>query len=73
MDLTYRAEDFTRAIPVADYIERFPDAERFAACCRECGNYNRSWCCPPFDFDVPIAPGAFFVAITFFIFYNFSC
>ncbi len=52
MELTYRAEDITRTIAVADYIARYRDAERFAACCRACGNYNRSWCCPPFDFDV---------------------
>ena len=51
-NLTYQAEDFTRSIAVADYIAQYRDAERFAACCRGCENYNRSWCCPPFDFDV---------------------
>lgn len=51
-NLAYQAEDYTRSITVADYIAHYRDAERFAACCRECGNYNRSWCCPPFDFDV---------------------
>ena len=51
-NLAYQAEDFTRSIAVADYIAQYRDAERFAACCRGCGNYNRSWCCPPFDFDV---------------------
>lgn len=51
-NLNYQAEDFSRSIAVADYIEHYRDAERFAACCRGCENYNRSWCCPPFDFDV---------------------
>lgn len=48
----YRAEDFARTLPAADYIARYRDAARFAACCRACPNYGRSWGCPPFDFDV---------------------
>ena len=48
----YRAEDFTASLPAADYIARFRDAERFAGCCRACGNYGRSWGCPPFDYEV---------------------
>jgi len=47
----YRAEDFTTTIPVAEYIGRFRDAERFLGFCRSCRNYGRSWGCPPFDFD----------------------
>lgn len=47
----YRAEDFTATLPAADYIARYRDAERFLACCRACGNYGRSWACPPFDED----------------------
>lgn len=50
--IPYRAEDFSVTIPVADYIARFRDAERFEGCCRTCPNYGRSWGCPPFDFDV---------------------
>ena len=47
----YRAEDFTVILPVTDYVARFRDAERFAACCRACPNYGRSWGCPPFAKD----------------------
>lgn len=50
--IPYRAEDFSVTIPVADYIARSRDAERFEGCCRTCPNYGRSWGCPPFDFDV---------------------
>ena len=51
-DLAYTSEDFTLSLAAADYIERFRDAEQFAGYCRECGNYGRSWGCPPFGFDV---------------------
>lgn len=50
--LAYSAEDRTFAMPAAEYTARFRDAERFAGYCRECGNYGRSWGCPPFGFDV---------------------
>ena len=49
--IPYRAEDFTVILPVTDYVARFRDAERFAACCRACPNYGRSWGCPPFSKD----------------------
>lgn len=49
--IPYLAEDFSVALPVAEYAERFRDAERFAACCRACPNYGRSWGCPPFAKD----------------------
>ena len=54
MDFSFRytAEDHCAALPVADYIARFRDAMRFLECCRACRNYNRSWGCPPFGYDV---------------------
>lgn len=50
--LNYTAEEFTADIKVDDYIANFRFEERFMAFCRECPNFNRSWGCPPFDFDV---------------------
>ena len=47
----YRTEERTASIATADYIERYRDAERFMACCRECPVYGRTWTCPPFGFD----------------------
>ena len=47
----YTAADFTAELPAADYVARFRDAERVGGYCRECGNYGRSWGCPPFGFD----------------------
>lgn len=49
--IPYRAEDRIVILPVADYVARFRDAERFAACCRACPNYGHSWGCPPFAED----------------------
>ena len=48
----YTARDFTAELPAAAYVARFRDAERVGGYCRECGNYGRSWGCPPFGFDV---------------------
>ena len=50
-ELKYFAEDFTRTVPAEYYINNFRDREKFLESCRECGNYGRSWGCPPFDFD----------------------
>ena len=48
----YTARDFTAELPAAAYVARFRDAERVGCYCRECGNYGRSWGCPPFGFDM---------------------
>lgn len=50
--IRYTAEDFTAELPVADYIARYRDAERFIGYCRECPNFGHSWGCPPFEYDV---------------------
>ena len=47
----YTARDFTAELPAAAYVARFRDAERVGGYCRECGNYGRSWGCPPFGFE----------------------
>ena len=57
--LRYTADDLVRSLPAADYTARFRDAERFAPLCRECANYNRSWGCPPFGFDVATRLGEY--------------
>ena len=48
----YTARDFTAELPAAAYVARFRDAERVGGYCRECGNYGRSWGCPPFGYEV---------------------
>ena len=40
--IPYRAEDRIVILPVADYVARFRDAERFAACCRACRALRRA-------------------------------
>lgn len=50
--IPYKAEDFSVTIPVADYLIRFREAERFEGYCRSCPNYGNSWGCPPFESGV---------------------
>lgn len=45
----YKAEDFSVTVPVADYVARYRDAERFEGYCRSCPNFGNSWGCPPFE------------------------
>lgn len=45
------ATDTLRHIPVTELMERYRDAERFIALCRQCPEFNRQWSCPP------VAPG----------------
>ncbi len=46
--MEYSAQHFTADVAVADYIAGYCDAPRFAALCRQCGNYGAMWACPPF-------------------------
>lgn len=48
----YTSRDYTVSLPADEYIAVYRDARRFAACCRACPNYGRSWACPPFDFNM---------------------
>lgn len=50
--MTFETETFSAEITVEELTKRYRDAERFGAFCRDCGNYGRLWCCPPFNFDV---------------------
>lgn len=38
------------SVPVAEYVARCVDVEKFLVYCRECDNYARRWSCPPFSF-----------------------
>lgn len=39
-------------IDAARYVEQYRNVPRFLAFCKQCNNYGRMWCCPPFDDDV---------------------
>ena len=47
--IEYKSYDYTRTIPVDDYILRYRDVRRFMAYFRECRRYGNSWSCPPFN------------------------
>ena len=55
--IEYKSYDYTRTIPVDDYILRYRDERRFMAYCRECRRYGNSWSCPPFNDWRTIYPG----------------
>ena len=61
--MEYRTEEFAAELPVADYVARFRDPERIMGYCRECGNYGRSWACPPFGFDPEAAMRRYRIAL----------
>lgn len=52
MDLIYTTHMYQTSISVEDYLEEYVDVPAFLECCKACGNYNRLWSCPEFDFDV---------------------
>ena len=43
--------DIKKEIPMADFIGKYVDTERFLKSCSECRGYGRTWACPPYDFD----------------------
>lgn len=48
----------TVCVSLTDYCQDYRDEKQFIAYCKECPQYRRLWCCPPFDFDTTaqIAP-----------------
>ena len=46
--IEYKSYDYTRMIPVDEYILNYRDERRFMAYCRECRRYGNCWSCPPF-------------------------
>ncbi len=48
----YRIERFQKEIGVSDYLEGYVAVEEFLEYCKACPNYDATWSCPPFDFDV---------------------
>lgn len=47
----YDMERLTADVPMADFVASCVDVPRFLGYCRQCGNYNKRWACPDFDFD----------------------
>lgn len=46
-----KIEAYEKTIDVPAYVEGYVNIEEFLECCKVCGNYDRKWCCPSFDFD----------------------
>lgn len=48
----YKTARYEAEIPVGEYVEQYVDVDTFLKACQACGNYDRVWSCPPYDFDV---------------------
>ncbi len=48
----YTVSQYEAEIPVKEYVENYVDVPTFDKACQSCPNYNHSWSCPPYDFDV---------------------
>lgn len=48
----YTTERYTATISVDEYFEKYVDIPTFLECCKACPNYDKTWSCPPYDFDV---------------------
>ena len=46
-----KIETFEKTIDMPTYIEGYVNVEEFLECCKVCGNYDRKWSCPSYDFD----------------------
>lgn len=48
----YTIKEYYAEIAVDEYLEKYVDIPVFLECCKRCSNYNMTWSCPSFDFDV---------------------
>lgn len=48
----YKVKNFQAEIPVLEYFEKYVDIPTFLECCKVCPNYDKTWSCPSYDFDV---------------------
>ena len=46
-----KIETYEKTVSVPEYIEGYVNVEEFLECCKVCGNYERKWSCPPYDFE----------------------
>ena len=46
-----KIENFQAEIPVEEYMKECVDVATFLEFCKECSNYGKLWCCPPYTFD----------------------
>ena len=47
-----KIENFQAEVPVEEYVKECVDVPTFLGYCKECSNYGKLWCCPPYTFNV---------------------
>lgn len=48
----YKTEMLSAELDINKYIQEYVNIDEFLECCKKCGNYEKKWSCPPYDFDV---------------------
>jgi len=51
-----QVEYFEKIVPATWYIENFTDLAACRAACRACGEYGKSWSCPPYEKEPDFSP-----------------
>lgn len=51
VEYSYKTERYEASVPVEEYMEACVDVPTFLECCKACGNYDKVWSCPSYDFD----------------------
>lgn len=46
-----KTERYEATVSVEEYMEQCVDVPTFLECCKQCGNYEKIWSCPSYDFD----------------------
>lgn len=49
--MNYTVSNKQVTLRAEELIARYHDVERIRQFCLQCPGYDRTWCCPPFDFD----------------------
>ena len=48
----YQTKMYQQEVPMAEFIAKYRDADKFMEYCRACPNYNTRWSCPSLSFEV---------------------
>lgn len=46
-----KTEQYEATVSVEEYMEKCVDVPTFLECCKKCGNYEKIWSCPSYDFN----------------------
>lgn len=47
----YKIDSYEKDFDIEFFYNKYVDVEKYFTYCEECGNLEKNWNCPPFDFD----------------------